>query len=100
VRFGWLDGSKGYAAAAHKAWQGLTSVAIDRQGNVHGVCSGSRYSYSPDYYMYDLRTVVNDNHGIGIMLLAGVEISQLKNAAANSARPSVQETVPQLKEEI
>lgn len=82
VRFGWLEGKDGYAAAAHKAWQGLTGGAIDRQGNVHGVCSGSRYSFSPEYYMYDLRTVVNDNHGIGIMMLAGVEITLMKAAAA------------------
>ncbi|MBB6669941.1 glycoside hydrolase family 88/105 protein [Cohnella nanjingensis] len=88
VRYGWLDNGDGnsdaasYAAAAVKAWRGLTTVAIDRQGNVHGVCSGSRYSYSPDYYMYDLRTVVNDNHGIGIMMLAGVEISLLKSSEA------------------
>ncbi len=80
VRFGWLDEPERYASAAHKAWRGLASQAIDRQGNVHGVCSGSRYSYSPDYYMYDLRTVVNDNHGIGIMMLAGVEINRLKQA--------------------
>ncbi|CAM4084641.1 glycoside hydrolase family 88 protein [Paenibacillus alkaliterrae] len=82
VRFGWLKGEDGYAAAALKAWKGLTGGAIDRQGNVHGVCSGSRYSFAPDYYMYDLRTVVNDNHGIGIMMLAGVEIRRMKSAAA------------------
>jgi Predicted unsaturated glucuronyl hydrolase involved in regulation of bacterial surface properties, and related proteins len=82
IRFGWLnnDGDQDYAAAARKAWRGLTENAIDRSGNVHGVCSGSRYSFSPDYYMYDLRTVVNDNHGIGIMMLAGVEISMLNGA--------------------
>lgn len=78
VRFGWLDNQDTYTGVALKAWQGLTSGAIDRQGNVHGVCSGSRYSFSPDYYMYDLRTVINDNHGIGIMMLAGVEINRLK----------------------
>ncbi len=78
VRFGWLDNQEEYTGVALKAWRGLTSEAIDRQGNVHGVCSGSRYSFSPDYYMYDLRTVINDNHGIGIMMLAGVEISRLK----------------------
>lgn len=79
VRFGWLDRSNGdlYTVAAKKAWRALTSRAIDRQGNVHGVCSGSRYSFSPEYYMHDLRTVVNDNHGIGIMMLAGVEICRL-----------------------
>ena len=84
VRFGWLDEPERYAAAAHKAWRGLAGGAIDRQGNVHGVCSGSRYSYSPDYYMFDLRTVVNDNHGIGIMMLAGVEINRLKQAESLS----------------
>lgn len=82
VRFGWLDNQDAYTGIALKAWQGLTSGAIDRQGNVHGVCSGSRYSFSPDYYMYDLRTVINDNHGIGIMMLAGVEISRLKAAGS------------------
>ncbi|MGO4106894.1 glycoside hydrolase family 88/105 protein [Paenibacillus sp. YAF4_2] len=80
IRFGWLPGDRDYAAAARKAWRGLTENAIDRSGNVHGVCSGSRYSFSPDYYMYDLRTVVNDNHGIGIMMLAGVEVSLLNSA--------------------
>ncbi|MBD2869324.1 glycoside hydrolase family 88/105 protein [Paenibacillus arenilitoris] len=88
VRFGWLDGNAGYEAAALKAWRGLTGEAIDRQGNVHGVCSGSRYSFSPEYYMHDLRTVVNDNHGIGIMMLAGVEISRLKGAAAGTFVPT------------
>lgn len=80
VRFGWLKDQMAYTEIALRAWQGLTSCAIDKQGNVHGVCSGSRYSFSPDYYMHDLRTVLNDNHGIGIMLLAGVEIMRLKAA--------------------
>ncbi|WP_336787906.1 glycoside hydrolase family 88/105 protein [Paenibacillus sp. MMO-177] len=82
IRFGWLNNSedRDYAAAARKAWKGLTENAIDRSGSVHGVCSGSRYSFSPDYYMYDLRTVVNDNHGIGIMMLAGVEVSKLNRS--------------------
>lgn len=85
VRFGWLTDGERYAEKARKAWRGLTGCAIDRAGNVHGVCSGSRYSFSPDYYMYDLRTVVNDNHGIGIMMLAGVEISSLKAALQSPA---------------
>ncbi|MOA20946.1 Glycosyl Hydrolase Family 88 [compost metagenome] len=79
VRFGWLENDTDYALAALKAWKALTGGAIDRRGNVYGVCSGSRYSFSPDYYMYDLRTVVNDNHGIGIMMLAGVEVRRMKS---------------------
>ncbi|MDQ0110894.1 glycoside hydrolase family 88/105 protein [Paenibacillus harenae] len=90
VRYGWLDGERRYADAALKAWRGLTGGAIDRSGNVHGVCSGSRYSFSPDYYMYDLRTVVNDNHGIGIMMLAGVEINNLKEALSAGSRSAGQ----------
>ncbi|WP_261808123.1 glycoside hydrolase family 88 protein [Paenibacillus sp. N3.4] len=61
-----------------RAWEGLTQHAIDRHGNVHGVCSGSRYSFTADYYKEDLLTVVNDNHGIGIMMLAGTEVLKLK----------------------
>lgn len=78
VRFGWLEHKAGYAAAAIRAWRGLAAKAIDRQGNVHGVCSGSRYSFTEDYYKFDLLTVVNDIHGTGIMMLAGVEICRLK----------------------
>ncbi|WP_337100589.1 glycoside hydrolase family 88/105 protein [Paenibacillus sp. YIM B09110] len=82
LRFGWLDANGPYAEAALKGWQGLTEHAIDRKGNVHGVCSGSRYAFSPIYYMEDLRTVLNDNHGIGIMMLAGVEMMRLKKGLA------------------
>ncbi|WP_411343596.1 glycoside hydrolase family 105 protein [Paenibacillus sp. WLX1005] len=78
VRFGWLHDPGIYTAAAQKAWNGLTRHAIDRQGNVHGVCSGSRYAFTPEYYDRDLRTVTNDNHGIGIMMLAGTEVARMK----------------------
>lgn len=80
IRFGWLDGDVDYEAVVSRGWEGLTKHAIDRQGHVYGVCSGSRYSFAPDYYMYDLRTVVNDNHGIGIMMLAAVEVDLLRAA--------------------
>lgn len=79
VRYGWLDQSDEFAAAALKGWSGLTAKSIDRHGNVYGVCSGSRYSFTPEYYKEELRTVTNDNHGIGIMMLAGVEVCQLLN---------------------
>lgn len=78
LRFGWLDDAVDYKTVVSHGWNALTKYAITRQGHVHGVCSGSRYSFAPDYYMYDLRTVVNDNHGIGIMMLAGVEVELLR----------------------
>ncbi|GGA02095.1 hypothetical protein GCM10008018_55370 [Paenibacillus marchantiophytorum] len=79
VRFGWLKQPGRYVASALQAWHGLTRKAIDGQGNVHGVCSGSRYAFTADYYKKDLLTVTNDNHGVGIMMLAGSEVMKLKN---------------------
>ncbi|NOU67437.1 glycosyl hydrolase [Paenibacillus sp. LMG 31461] len=79
VRFGWLQEPQRFIEAALKAWDGLTRIAIDAQGNVHGVCSGSRYAFTADYYKKDLLTVKNDNHGVGIMMLAGSEVVKLNH---------------------
>ncbi|MNG12562.1 Glycosyl Hydrolase Family 88 [compost metagenome] len=78
MRFGWLHEPQRFIEGALKAWDGLTRIAIDAQGNVHGVCSGSRYAFTADYYKKDLLTVKNDNHGVGIMMLAGSEVVKLK----------------------
>ncbi|WP_028548203.1 glycoside hydrolase family 88/105 protein [Paenibacillus sp. UNC451MF] len=78
IRFGWLREKDKFLQATFRAWDGLIRHAIDRQGNVHGVCSGSRYAFTADYYKYDLLRVTNDNHGIGIMMLAGTEVAKLK----------------------
>ena len=75
---GWLSDGTPYVHAALKGWSALTKKAIDRHGNVHGVCSGSRYAFHAGYYKEDLRTVMNDNHGIGIMMLAGVEVMKMQ----------------------
>ena len=83
VRLGWLSEPERYIQASIRAWEGLTQHAIDRHGNVHGVCSGSRYSFTAEYYKEDLLTVVNDNHGIGIMMLAGTEVLKLKQWLQN-----------------
>lgn len=85
VRFGWLADPDRFRQSAVKAWRGLTRIAIDRQGNVHGVCSGSRYAFHAEYYKYDLRTVLNDNHGIGIMMLAGTEVAKLQQTVEFTA---------------
>ncbi|OPH56312.1 glycosyl hydrolase [Paenibacillus ferrarius] len=79
VRFGWFQEPQHFVGAALKAWRALTRLAIDSQGNVHGVCSGSRYAFTADYYKKDLLTVTNDNHGVGIMMLAGTEVVKLKH---------------------
>lgn len=76
-RHGWYDGDTALRAhaAAHRAWQGLTEQAIDAQGNLYGVCRGSGFSFSRNYYRA-LSWNFNDTHGIGIVMLAGVELHQ------------------------
>ena len=59
--------------AVRKAWQGLARVAVDRHGNLYGVCQGSGFSFSRAYYR-SLSWRFNDTHGLGIVMLAGVEI--------------------------
>lgn len=76
VRLGLLA-PEGAADAVFNGWEGLTQRAIDRQGNVHGISGGSCYSFDADYYR-DLGPVVNDPHGVGIVLLAGVETERLR----------------------
>lgn len=58
--------------SVQEAWYGLTHRAIDCRGNLYGVCQAAGSSFSRNYY----RTIpwkYNDPHGIGIVLLAGVE---------------------------
>lgn len=63
--------------AAIRGFDGIRKKAIDKDGNVYGVCCGSAYSFRADYYKYELPCVTNDTHGTGIVLLAAVEVSKL-----------------------
>ncbi|PWV90551.1 rhamnogalacturonyl hydrolase YesR [Paenibacillus cellulosilyticus] len=78
VRFGWLDEPEKYTAASLRGWNGLTRHCIDRHGNVYGVCRGSGYSFAAHYYRDQLSWQLNDTHGVGIVLLAGVETMKLR----------------------
>jgi len=77
IRFGWLTDTEEYTKAVMKGWEGLAKRSIDRHGNIYGVCRGSGYSFSPLYYKDDLSWNLNDTHGIGIVMLAGVEVLEL-----------------------
>ncbi|MDR2922459.1 MAG: glycoside hydrolase family 88 protein [Treponema sp.] len=79
IRYGWFSGDTvPYRIAAEKAWQALETYSIDRGGNVHGVCRGSEFAFNPRYYAEHLLPRLNDTHGIGIVLLAGVELLKLR----------------------
>ncbi|RKL65262.1 glycoside hydrolase [Salipaludibacillus neizhouensis] len=80
VRFGWIDDKEQYLQAVMSGWKGLTEREIDKQGNIYGVCKGSSYSFSNYYYKHELPWTMNDTHGIGIVLLAGIEtIRMIRN---------------------
>ncbi len=78
VRLGWLDQPDPYIRAVFRAWEALNRISIDKGGNVYGVCRGSEFSFSPEYYQKELSWNLNDTHGIGIVLLAGVEVLNLQ----------------------
>lgn len=80
VRYGWLEEKSLYAAGAVKGWQGLCEKAIDWKGNIYGVCRGSGYSFSKEYYANELSWNKNDTHGTGIVMLAGMEVEKMKQS--------------------
>lgn len=79
MRNGWFteDAAK-YREACDKAWKALTRISIDVKGNVYGVCRGSEFAFNPRYYAEHLLPRLNDTHGIGIVILAGVELLRLQ----------------------
>ena len=78
VRFGWLRNPDKYAAAAMKGWNAIAETSVDCDGNVYGVCRGSEFSFLADYYKNELGWNLNDTHGTGIVMLAGLEIIRLE----------------------
>ncbi len=77
IRNSWLRNPDRYIGAVEKAWAGLCTHIIDHWGNIYGICKGSGFSFSADYYKNDLGWILNDTHGTGIVLLAGVEYRKL-----------------------
>jgi unsaturated rhamnogalacturonyl hydrolase len=83
VRMGLLKEPGKYVEAVYKGLNALMRIAIDKSGNIYGVCRGSGHSFTPRYYKYDLGWNLNDTHGIGIVLLAGVETLKLRDYLQN-----------------
>lgn len=74
VQEGWLDES--LTETIVDAWKALICHCVDAEGNVHGVCMGSSCSMDEKYYI-QLGTITNDDHGVGILLGAGVEVMNM-----------------------
>lgn len=77
IRFGWLKNPERFVKPIYKAWDAISKICVDGNGNVYGVCRGSEFSFIPDYYKYDLLWNLNDTHGTGIVMLAGIEVIRI-----------------------
>ena len=77
LRLGWFTDAGKYFAAAGKGWSAIAGGGVDRGGNVYAVCKGSGFSFTKEYYEQELFWVTNDNHGVGIVLLAAAEFRKL-----------------------
>lgn len=65
VKNGWL--SEACIENVERAVRAIEHKSIDKDGNIIGVCRGSECSYEASYYA-KLKTIVNDDHGTGIIL--------------------------------
>ncbi|KYG33030.1 glycoside hydrolase family 105 protein [Alkalihalobacillus trypoxylicola] len=79
IQQGWYEQPTPYVQSVFKSWKAMEQISIDKLGNVYGVCQGSGYSFTGDYYKHDLTWILNDTHGTGIVLLAGIETVQLRS---------------------
>ena len=77
LRLGWFSDAGKYFEAAGKGWSAIAGAGVDREGNVYAVCKGSGFSFTKEYYKEELFWVTNDNHGVGIVLLAAAEYRKL-----------------------
>ena len=73
VNRSYIDGH--YASIAQRGWEGVVSKIRD-DGQIEGVSAGTGVSDDLVYY-YRRPTPVNDPHGTGAVLMAGVEVLQL-----------------------
>lgn len=73
VNNGWVD--QRYKTIAFAGWQGV-STHITPEGGIENICMGTGIGNDIKFY-YDRPIIYNDFHGIGAVILAGVEVSKL-----------------------
>ena len=69
-----------YREMAFSGWEGLKTRITD-SGIIEGVCTGT-IVYDDLQPYYDRPTPLNDIHGIGAVLLAGIEIARLQEMSS------------------
>lgn len=77
INKGWLD--ERYRAIAQLGWEGLKSK-IQTDGQVKDICIGTGVGDNLAFY-YNRPAELNDIHGLGAVLLAGVEVLKMNKLA-------------------
>lgn len=71
---GWIDTS--YATVAQKGWEAVCRN-VTKDGQLRNVCIGTGISRDLPFY-YSRPTPLNDAHGLGAVILAGIEMEYLE----------------------
>ncbi len=77
VNMGWID--RGYATIALAGWEGLKNYMITADGQLKNVCVGTGIQDDLVFY-YNRPAKLNELHGLGAVIEAGIEILRLKEA--------------------
>ena len=75
INNGWVD--KRYKTMALAGWEGI-NTHITKKGNVNNICVGTGIGNDILFY-YERPAETNDFHGMGIVMLAGIEISKFED---------------------
>jgi len=73
----WIDAR--YGSIALKGWEGLKEHKIQLDGQVKDICVGTGIEDNLVFY-YDRPARLNEKHGIGAVIDAGIEVIKLKSA--------------------
>lgn len=79
VNKGWLDSS--FASVALQGWKAVCSQ-ITPEGQVKNVCMGTGISRDLPFY-YNRPAPLNDAHGLGAVVQAGIEINNVTTKQQN-----------------
>ena len=80
VNEGWVD--ERYASIALRGWEGLVAHKITPDGQLKDVCVGTGIENDLVFY-YNRPARLNEKHGLGALLDAGIEIIKLKRSTGN-----------------
>lgn len=75
VNNGWLDSR--YASLALTGWEGIKSHILTSNGDMKNICEGTEVHEDLQYY-YNRPCGLNEKHGLGALIEAGIEIIKLK----------------------